>query len=651
MLTLNPAQWARSGRWVSFAMLLSLQVALWLGIDNLWAKPLLLAHLGLFLMWQPLWNREVKLSWGSSTIIIGICLTALLWLNWWVLAFWVSGLFALVGGRVFAFYPRWQRFSHLWVMTYLLAVLLLYITPELFKLQGFDDTARTLLDIGLALFLIILVFIPVERERIDSEQAVDFVYVLLLFTLITLLVLGSLAFMTLAQAGYFEAVLRSLFMLAVALFVLGVLWNPHMGFSGLRTGFSRYVLSIGTPLEEWLKQISLTAQQEHDPVTFLRRAMQHLSKMPWIAGIAWQADVGHGTLGVAGEHRVQLDENDLTLTLFTQQAISPAVLMHMRLLVHVLGHFYQAKRREQQLREMTRQQTIHEAGARLTHDLKNMLQSLFALTSVAQHDAAKAQPILQNQLPILTQRIELLLTKLKAPEAAEHENQMALATWWDSVRQRHQHREVEWVSAMGGEKNTLTPTPLPEGEGLNLNDEELNPNPNPLHPNSLSPRERAGVRESLSTESTKNGEPAPIESRPSLIGGGEPLSTAHKKLSDQAFPHLPNSANAQLIPAALFDCVLDNLLENACNKRLREPGIRIVVNCVAHPLCIEVRDSGSPVPESIARNLLRTIVPSEDGLGVGLYQAARWAQQQGYWLALMENRAGNVRFEFKPLVQ
>ncbi|NOT99611.1 MAG: hypothetical protein HOO97_11040, partial [Sideroxydans sp.] len=146
MLTLNFTQWARSGRWVSFAMLLLLQVALWLGIDNSWAKPLLLAHLGLFLMWQPLWNREVKLSWISSASIIAICLTALLWLNGWVLAFWVSGLFALVGGRVFAFYPRWQRISHLWVMTYLLAVLLLYITPELFKLQGFDTTARVLLD-------------------------------------------------------------------------------------------------------------------------------------------------------------------------------------------------------------------------------------------------------------------------------------------------------------------------------------------------------------------------------------------------------------------------------------------------------------------------------------------------------------------------
>lgn len=630
MLTLNFTQWARSGRWVSFAMLLLLQVALWLGIDNSWAKPLLLAHLGLFLMWQPLWNREVKLSWISSASIIAICLTALLWLNWWVLAFWVSGLFALVGGRVFAFYPRWQRISHLWVMTYLLAVLLLYITPELFKLQGFDTTARVLLDIGLPVLLIVLAFIPVERERIDSEQAVDFVYVVLLFMLIALLILGSLAFMTLAHVGYFEAVLRSVFVLAIALFVLGVLWNPHMGFSGLRTGFSRYVLSIGTPLEEWLKQISLTAQQEHDPAPFLHRAMQHLSKMPWLAGIAWQADEGHGTLGVAGEYRVQLDDDDLTLTLFTQQAISPAVLMHMRLLVHVLGHFYQAKRREQQLREMTRQQTIHEAGARITHDLKNMLQSLFALTSVAQHDPAKAQPILQNQLPVLTQRIELLLAKLKAPSEAAEEIQMPLITWWVSIKQRHQHRDVEWqfegagtplnILSVAGEASLLMPTeisptliPPPLGEGLN---------PASLNSHSLSKRGRAGVGESLSTQSEALSEHSPL-----------------------------NVTHSHLIPAPLFDCVLDNLLENACNKRLREPGIHITARLSAAPLSIEVIDTGSAVPPHIAGDLLRTVVTSEDGLGVGLYQAARWAQQLGYALRLKNNQAGAVRFEFKPLAK
>jgi K+-sensing histidine kinase KdpD len=102
-----------------------------------------------------------------------------------------------------------------------------------------------------------------------------------------------------------------------------------------------------------------------------------------------------------------------------------------------------------------------------------------------------------------------------------------------------------------------------------------------------------------------------------------------------------------LIPAPMFDCVLDNLLENASNKRLREPGICIEVSLIATPFNLQVQDTGSAVPEGVARSLLRTVVPSEDGLGVGMYQAARWAQQMGYRLSLKENHEGAVRFELK----
>ena len=164
--------------------------------------------------------------------------------------------------------------------------------------------------------------------------------------------------------------------------------------------------------------------------------------MPWISGLSWESEHGHGTLGVSSPHRIEMTDQDLILILFSRQAVSPTVLLHVRLLTHLLGHFYQAKLREQSLREITRQQVIYETGARLTHDLKNMLQSLFALTSVAQHQAEKAQPILQRQLPVLTQRIELILSKLKSPQVQDKEIELPLATWWEGLRQRHPHRDI-----------------------------------------------------------------------------------------------------------------------------------------------------------------------------------------------------------------
>ena len=99
----------------------------------------------------------------------------------------------------------------------------------------------------------------------------------------------------------------------------------------------------------------------------------------------------------------------------------------------------------------------------------------------------------------------------------------------------------------------------------------------------------------------------------------------------------------------MFDSVADNLIDNACNKRLREPGIRISIALVAKPFALSVTDSGSAIPAGVAQQLLNTVMTSEDGLGVGLYQAARWAAQMGYGLTLVKNTDGQVEFELRKV--
>jgi nitrogen-specific signal transduction histidine kinase len=592
---------------LSLLMLGTLHTALLVEMQSLWMRPMVLMHLGLFLLWQPLWRGESKLRLSSASLIIAMSLIAMFLLNWWLLAFWVSVLFALVGGRVFAFHAPRQRLYYLLMMSYLLAILVLDIVPHLFALSDVGDTTGILMSLGLPFLLLVMAFIPVERDKAKVQQAVDFIYILLLFTLLTLLILGSLAFMTLGQVTYLEALLDTLFIIALALFILGGLWNPHMGFSGLQTGFSRYVLSIGTPLEIWLERLAGVAQHEQSPEIFLARATEYLIEMPWISGLSWVSNRGHGTLGESSQHRVELSDEDLNLVLFTRQAISPTMLLHMRLLVQVLGHFYQAKRHEQRLNEITRQQAIYETGSRLTHDLKNMLQSLFALTSVAQHQPEKAQPVLQRQLPVLTQRIELLLTKLKNPQKEMDESgEQPLENWWQALRQRHQHRDIEWrlIDESTGEDNVVgrVGASAPYGHGLPLADEPAMRNQGVVG--------RASARH--------------VGLKPDLRSNGQ--------------------SGTKTIPVALFDSVADNLIDNATNKQLREPGIAVTVTLHVEPFSLEVRDTGSAIPDGIARQLMNNIVPSEDGLGIGLYQIARRAAQSGYRLELGENGEGRVTF-------
>lgn len=538
-------------------MLASLHLALWLGTQSLWTRPVLLAHLGLFLLWQPLWRGESKLRPGSTLFIGSASLVALLWLNWWVLAFWVSGLFSLVGGRVFTFHTRWQRWRYLLAMAYLLSALLLWVAPHLFQLPVIVDASSSLMNLFLPLLLVLMALLPREEEPAGTAQIVDFIYSLLLFMLLTLLVLGSLAFMTLEHLEYFAALLRTLFLLALMLFALGWLWNPRLGFSGLQPVFSRYLLNIGTPFEVWLKRMAETSQQESSPAVFLARAIEHFSELPWVSGLAWVSDAGHGNFGISSRYRIEMVNHDLRLTLFSRRRISPATALHIRLLTQLLGHFYQAKQREQRLREIARLQAVYETGSRLTHDLKNMLQSLLSLTTVAQQQPDKAQPVLQQQLPVLTRRIELILGKLKSPQTETDAAILPLAAWWDNLRQRHRHELIEWV--------------------------------------------------------TDN-------------------------------PHAEQDTE---IPAALFDCIADNLIDNARNKRLREPGITITVTLGNTPFKLSVSDSGSAIPAQIAGQLLNTVIASEDGLGVGLYQAARWATSAGFHLALAHNASGKVAFELR----
>ena len=109
----------------------------------------------------------------------------------------------------------------------------------------------------------------------------------------------------------------------------------------------------------------------------------------------------------------------------------------------------------------------------------------------------------------------------------------------------------------------------------------------------------------------------------------------------------PDDLPDSIIPAALFDCVIDNLIDNALRKRQTEPGIAISVEIRLEPVRITVCDSGVAIPESIAAKLLHDVILSEHGFGIGLYQAARWAKQLDYRLTLISNHAGEVCFELR----
>lgn len=207
------------------------------------------------------------------------------------------------------------------------------------------------------------------------------------------------------------------------------------------------------------------------------------------------------------------------------------------------------------LQQNTYMQAVYETGARLTHDIKNIVQSMGTLCSAAEQtgttDDSSLAALIRRQLPQLNQRLSLTLDKLQAPNKARH-NKVTLAAWWQSLQRRHSQTAVRFLAATLAE--------------IDVDNEVL-------------------------------------------------------------------------------DSVVDNLLQNAIEKSRNEPGIEIEAELgVEGKFSIEVVDSGKAMPQDKAELLFKKHVRSENGLGIGLYHAARQAQRAGYSLSLVANRDGEVRF-------
>ncbi|MBI2319894.1 MAG: sensor histidine kinase, partial [Betaproteobacteria bacterium] len=420
------------------AMLLLLHLAAMRGAEDTWARGLMLAHFGLFILWQPFMRGEQRLSGAQIVGIFAISLVTLLFLNWWLLALWTALFAGIVGGKVVLFQARWLRRFYLTVLFYVLALLLVWIVPNTFLGPALSGELQLFAEYGLPLAFVVMALMPVEADATESPQIVDFFYATLIFLLLVVLVLGSLAFMRVGGIAYAPALAYSLLIIATVLILLSLAWNPRAGFAGLSMYFSRYLLSIGLPFEQWLAFLAETSQIESSADRFLRDACGGLARLPWVTGGFWRTASESGKFGTESKNTVHL-------RVFTPHQLSPSLLWHFHLLGQLLGEFYIAKRHEQKLRQQTYLQAVHETGARMTHDVKNLLQSLNVLCAAAESDADAAglNALVRRQLPAITRRLQETLDKFEKPQA-EGGRLIEARIWWEALQRRYQDREVEF---------------------------------------------------------------------------------------------------------------------------------------------------------------------------------------------------------------
>jgi signal transduction histidine kinase len=443
------AAWGFSQRYwrlVVVAMLALLHVAVFRGVSDPWARALLLAHLGLLLLWQPFLRAEQRVSPVQGLILSLVAMAVMLYLDWWLLAFWVVVLAGLVGGKVYQQHARWQRRCYLVVLVYLLALLAVAILPEIAPRREVTPEVRGYAEYGLPLAFVLIALFPAEPDPADATQVIDFFYSVFLMLLLVVIVLGSFTFMTLTGSTYLASLTYTVFATAGAVLLVSLAWNPRSG-GGLGVFFARYLFSIGLPVEKWLHVLAEVSHVEARPERFLAEALAALERLPSVAGVSWRAGEARGERGEKTPHAVEFSNAELALTIHSRYRLSPALDWHLHLLGQLLGEFYLAKLREEKLRQASYLQAVHETGARMTHDIKNLLQSLNVLCAVAERDeyrdSAQLQGLVQRQLPLVAQRLSDTLERLQRPQAA-NETYVSAATWWQGLQRQYHGEAVEF---------------------------------------------------------------------------------------------------------------------------------------------------------------------------------------------------------------
>lgn len=539
-------------------MLLALHAAIAWGIEAWWSRALLLAHFGLFLIWQPVWQAGNRLDARTTAAVVVIAVAFAAVLDWWWLAIWIALLFALIGGSSIGAAGQSRRLAARLAALYLLAMLLMWVVPQLFAEPGLPEAVAAVARYGLPLIPLAIILVPRSQGQPAPPPAVDFVYSLLLFLLVAALVLGSFVVKELSGGNYPMALAHTLLVIALVLLGLAWLWSPRAHFAGIGQLVSQHLLSLGLPFEQWLRRLARLAELERDPRRFLAGACEEMARLPWLAGVSWKAGDAQGIAGHASTHAQPFTVHGIELVLYTRFPGSPALALHARLLAQLVADFHDAKCREERERARAYLHAIHETGARVTHDVKNLLQSLEALCAAAQASgpgqAERLQTLLRRQLPEIARRLERTLAQLSAPAGGVPAGEpLAAGQWWQRLQRRYADRGI-------------------------------------------------------------------------------------------AFAALAPEAGAEVLPAELFDVVADNLLANALAKRRPGDAPHVEVALGAGP-SLRVTDRGEALPPVLIERLFLGPVPSDRGLGIGLYQAAQLAGAAGWRLRLAGNEPGRVVFE------
>lgn len=415
-------------------MLESLHLAIWFESGTAVSRALMLVHFGLFLLWQPIWKSDESFSYINAALFITLTLALIYWINPAVITAWLVLLIGFLGGIIKQ--NREESITFLTALGFLIMECLFRAAPTTFSIV-LEHPTDTIIRNLLFLLPILILFYPAYPHRVFH---VDLFRAISSAMLISLLLFGSLLNTLLSQSSYQDALMQSIMLLAVGLIGISWLLSPKFGFSGLSQLWSQSLLNIGTPFERWMSTLAGIQQHTHDPDEFLQQSMNELTHMEWVSGVKWTIHNTEYSEGNTSSNQMDIVLPSFSVVVYTVQLSGSAMQIHCNMLIKLIETMYVAKLNEQQSTEQAYLRSVHQTGARITHDIKNLLQSLKVVTRVLQtrNDEKKEKQsieLLKRQLPDISHRLELALDKLQQPRITTSKT-ASIGEWLDKTRSR-----------------------------------------------------------------------------------------------------------------------------------------------------------------------------------------------------------------------
>jgi signal transduction histidine kinase len=290
--------------------------------------------------------------------------------------------------------------------------------------------------------------------------------------IVTIIALGSLVLMYSNNIILPLAIFQMCLIVTILFLAISLFWLILIKGQGIDYLWRRHLYNIGSTLEQWLEDVAQPSNYKNiTPQEFLHLGFEKLLALSWVEGITWHSLYGEEMLGHKNDlNKVIITIQSIEVIIYSNYRINASQYFQVKILIQLLEHFHQAKRREAAFAQQAHLQAIHETGAKLTHDIKNLLQSLHVITSVIETypptQFGNTQRLLQGQMPRLTQRLKRTLDKLQKPAEFSYSH-VPVNLWWGNLLARYRKSQIEFTDYTEDE-NILIPEDLFDNVSENL---------------------------------------------------------------------------------------------------------------------------------------------------------------------------------------